>query len=131
MPADIVVLQKKPRCGADSLDGSIRKYLQAVSEDPGLVESVAARMKAYIDEYASLWFNPSFNLAVPAGISDKDAKALLASVEAGIDRAAEQVNETISRIIIERMMLEVQLVKADNMLQKAVPIAAGKKRRQL
>lgn len=130
MPADIVVLQKRPRCSADSLDAMIRKYLQAISGDLCLIESVAARMKIYIAEYASLWFDPSFDLVVPAGISERDAKALLASVEAGVDRAAEQVNETISRIIIERMLLEVERYEADT-LKRAVPIAAEKKRRQL
>lgn len=106
MPARIVTLPARP--AQDEVDSRIRQYLSAMSSDPELIETVALRMKFFIDRFAGTIFRPVFDLAVPAGISKEEAQALLRSVEKGVDAAAEQVEKMVCEIVIERLFIEVE-----------------------
>lgn len=107
--AQITPFPRKTAKDVDLVADAVRNWLAAMTADDVLIDKVAARMKLFIETYADTWFEPTFNLAVPATLSPAETAALFASVEKGVDQAAEQVNETISKIIIERLQLEVQI----------------------
>lgn len=97
------------RSGQTEVMERIRRYLAEISSDRELIDAVAAKMELFIDRYADKDFEPVFDLAVPAGISPREAQALLRSVEKGVDAAVEQFDRMISEIIVERMFLEIEL----------------------
>lgn len=97
------------RSGQTEVMERIRRYLAELSSDQELINTVAAKMKLFIDRYADKDFTPAFDLAVPAGISPREAQALLRSVEKGVDAAVGQFDRMICEIIVERMFLEIEL----------------------
>ncbi len=93
----------------DPVDSRIRRYLTEVSADDDLIETVAARMKIFIDRFAGRTFRPVFDLAVPYGMTEEETHRLLRSVERGVDAAAEKVEKLLCGIIVERLLLEVEI----------------------
>ena len=87
----------------------IRRWLNEMSADHDFVNHVTERMLIFIHQYACKTFEPAFNLPAPANMSAKEADAMLLSLQEGVDQAAEQVQEMINRIIIERFFLEIEL----------------------
>lgn len=107
VPATIVTLPVKRE--QEDVDSHIRRYLAAMSADAELIDTVARRMKTFIDRFASHTFMPVFDLAVPPGMTQQQAEALMRSIEKGVDAAAEQVERALCEIIIERLFLEVEI----------------------
>lgn len=107
--AQITPFPRKTQKDVALVTDKIREYLAAMATDDAMVNKLAARMNLFIETYADIWFEPTFNLAVPSTMSQEETAALLLSIEKGVDQAAEQVNEIISKIIIERLLFEVQI----------------------
>jgi len=107
MAASVVLFPAKSE--HTEIDRLIRRYLGELSADTELRDSVAARMKIYIDRFANKTFEPIFDLAVPANMSHQETQALLRSIERGVDAAGEQYEKMICEIIIERLFFEVEM----------------------
>lgn len=107
--ANIVPFPGKTKKNVNPVADMIIKYLAAISNDCAMIAEVSAQMNTFVETYADIWFEPTFDLELPAAMTKKETAALLLSIEKGVDRAAEQVNEIISKIVIERLLLEVQI----------------------
>ena len=114
MAATIVPFPAKVEQDTNEVDKLIRKWLDGITTDPDMIDSVATRMMTFITTYASETFEPSFNLVVPPGFSQENTDALLKSLEKGVNGIADQVQQMVNRIIIERFFLEVQLYEKEN-----------------
>lgn len=113
MAATIVPFPSKIEQNTNEIDNLIRKWLDGITGDPDMIDGVAGRMMKFITTYASEVFEPSFNLVVPPGFSQADTVALLQSLEKGVNGIADQVQQMVNRIIIERFLLEVQLYEKE------------------
>jgi hypothetical protein len=87
----------------------IRAYLAEILADKAFINHVGNRMKDFIEQYASKSFEPTFNLIVPPNLSQEHADALLFSIDQGVQATAEEVQDMIRKIIIERLHLEIEL----------------------
>ncbi|HWQ62505.1 MAG TPA: hypothetical protein VN521_09355 [Negativicutes bacterium] len=123
MPARIVAFPAER--AQDEVDGRIRRYLAEVSTDAELVETVATRMKFFIDCFAAKTFRPVFDLAVPAGMSKEETRVLIRSIEKGVDAAAEKVEKMMCEIVIERLFLEVEIYKTRRTADSPAPVCPG------
>ncbi len=113
------------RSGQTEVMERIRRYLAELSPDQELIDTVAAKMKLFVDRYADKDFTPVFDLAVPANISPREAQALLRSVEKGVDAAVGQFDRMICEIIVERMLLEIELYEQRKKERDAGPSRAN------
>lgn len=111
MAAAMIPFPKKQEQNENELEVVLRKWLRELSPDPDMENHVTERMLHFVEHYASTMFEPVFNLPAPAQLSEKEAKAMLAAIQEGVDRAAEQVQEMINKIIIERFFLEVDIYR--------------------
>lgn len=93
----------------EEVDRHIRAYLAELSADKEFINYVGNRMNNYIKNYASKSFAPTFNLIVPPNLSADQADALLSSLDKGVQDTAEEVQDMIRKIIIERLNLEIKL----------------------
>lgn len=64
--AQITPFPRKTAKDVDLVADAVRNWLAAMTADDVLIDKVAARMKLFIETYADTWFEPTFNLAVPA-----------------------------------------------------------------
>jgi len=101
----------------------IRRWLQELPASPELSDCVTARMMSFITTYANKVFEPTFNLAVPAHMTEGEAEALLRSIEKGVDNTAFQIQEMINKIIIERFFLEVEMQETRPIAHKPCKVA--------
>lgn len=104
--------------GVMDIEGVIKKWLAAVSTDEELNEQVLKRMIDYITEYTSNYFEPKFDLPIPAFLTEAQTQAIVQSVEKGIDDTAFQVQEMVNKIIVERFFLEIELYQAQKRQKK-------------
>lgn len=118
MAAKVIPLPQKDDYNVNDVENLIRKWLAELSTDEALIETVTNRMVLFIDTYANTWFEPVFNLPVPAHFSQEEAEAILASIEKGMDHTASQVQTMINKIIVERFFLEIELYETRNGLRK-------------
>lgn len=118
MAAKVIPLPQKDDYNVNDVENLIRKWLAELSTDEALIETVTNRMVLFIDTYANTWFEPVFNLPVPAHFSQEEAEAMLASIEKGMDHTASQVQIMINKIIVERFFLEIELYETRNGLRK-------------
>ncbi|HWR44995.1 hypothetical protein [Sporomusa sp.] len=109
MAATIIPFPKKQGQDLTQVELLIRKWLSKLSNNNDLTECVVERMMLYVGQYGNKLFEPTFNLPVPPNFSKEEAEAMLCSIEKGVDDIAVQVQEMISRIIIERFFLEIEL----------------------
>ena len=109
MAAKIIPFPDKYEPNVTEIEKLIRGWLCSMSDEHTFVDTVAARMMSFIQNYANTWFEPNFNLSVPPTLTFDERKALIASIETGVDETARQVQEMINRIIIERFLLEIEL----------------------
>jgi hypothetical protein len=93
------------------VEAHVRRVLEELSPDAELVDAVAARMKLFIDRFASHTFAPVFDLAVPPQMTQQQATALLRSIKKGVDAVVEQTERALCEIIIERLFLEVEIYR--------------------
>lgn len=105
----MIPFPRKSEQKAEEIEQVIRKWLNKMSADHDCVNHVTERMLIFINQYACKIFEPAFNLPAPANMSEKEAEAMLLSIQEGVDQAAEQVQEMINRIIVERFFLEIEL----------------------
>ena len=66
----------------------------------------------FIDKYVSKTFEPIIDLPAPKNLSREEAEAILSSIEKGIDHTAQEVQDMINRIIIERLYLELEIYES-------------------
>ena len=118
MAAKVIPLPQKDDYKVNDVENLIRKWLAELSTDEALIETVTNRMVLFIDTYANTWFEPVFNLPVPAHFSQEEAEAMLVSIEKGMDHTASQVQTMINKIIVERFFLEIELYETRNGLRK-------------
>lgn len=109
MAAKVIPMPQKAGYQSNEVEALLRKWLTEMSTDQGLIDTVAARMTEYIDAYANVWFEPVFHVPVPTHFSNVEAEAVLASIQQGVNRTAEQVQLMINQIILERFFLEIAL----------------------
>lgn len=109
MVAKVVPFPQKTGYNVTEVEDLIRKWLVELSSNEDLIETVTTRMVRFIDTYANSWFEPIFNLPVPANFSQNEAEAILAAIEKGMDHTASQVQMMINKIIVERFFLEIEL----------------------
>lgn len=109
MPAKVILFPSPNQQTLDEIDWRIRACLAAMELDENLINHVSGRMKNYIAKYASVTFDCNFNLAVPINMSEKEKNALLHSVDTGITATAAQVQEMVNKIIMERILLEIEI----------------------
>lgn len=109
MAAKVFPFPDKYEPNLTEIEKLIREWLRNVSDERNFIDTVAARMMSFIQNYANKWFEPSFNLSVPSTLTFEERKALVASIETGVDETAKQVQEMINRIIIERFLLEIEI----------------------
>ena len=114
MTARIVPFPANAGQDRDEVEILLRKWLAELSPDSRFVNGVTERMLSFINNYASKTFEPAFNLAAPANMSEQEAAALLQSIEQGVGQSAREVQEMINRIIVERFLLEVELYNMRN-----------------
>lgn len=95
----------------DAVKAALHNMLRDLINDGEMTRQIAGRMEAFIENYTDVWFKPIFNLPLPAGLSAAETAVLLASIEKGVDQAAELVNQAISKIIVERLLLEIELYR--------------------
>jgi len=98
----------------EEVDRHIRAYLTELAADRDFTDYVGNRMKIFVEKYASKSFEPAFNLIVPPNLSREQADALLVSIDKGVQGTAEEVQDMISKIIIERLQLEIEIYKSQN-----------------
>lgn len=109
MAASVIPFPQTPGQDLPEIENLIRNCLVEISANHDLIESVTGRMMDFIEKYASQSFEPTFNLPVPPGFSKEDAEALRCSIEKGVDNTAEQVQEMINKIVMERFLLEIEI----------------------
>lgn len=95
----------------EGINQLIRAYLGEMTTDTELVNYVSERMKDFVETYASRTFNPNFDLALPPGTSPQQVQALLESIDQGFQNIAGQIHEMITKLIFERLYLEVEIYK--------------------
>jgi hypothetical protein len=110
--ATIIPFPKKQGQDLAQVELLIRKWLSKLSNNDELTEWVVERMLIYVDHYGNRLFEPAFDLPVPANFSQEEAEAMLGAIEKGIDDIAVQVQEMVSKIIIERLFLEIELYES-------------------
>ncbi len=118
MPAKIIPFPYQNTSALDEIDQRIRASLASMSLDETLINHVGDRMKNYIEKYASTAFDCRFNLPVPYYMAQEERNALLKAVEAGIQDTADQVQEMVNQIILERISLEIELYESKNVQKK-------------
>ncbi len=109
MAATVIPFPTKKAQDLSQVESLIRKWLSKLSHNSEMTEYIVERMLVYVDQYGSRLFEPAFNLPVPPNFTQAEAEALLGSIESGVDDIAVQVQEMVSRIIIERFFLEIEL----------------------
>lgn len=114
MSASIIPFPRKPDQNAAELEKIMRRWLDELSTDSELIETVVTRMLTFIEQYACKPFEPVFDLPVPRDLSQAETEALLEAIEKGTDAMARQVQQMINEIIIERFFLEVEIYKTRN-----------------
>ena len=93
----------------EEVDRHIKAYLTEIAVDSDFTNYVSNRMQAFVEKYASKSFEPAFNLIVPPNLSREQADALLVSIDKGYQNTADEVQDMISKIIIERLNLEIEI----------------------
>jgi len=93
----------------EELDRYIREYLGEIAVDNDFINNVGKRMRIFIEKYASKSFEPTFNLVVPPNLSLEQADALLLSIDKGVQDTAEEMQDMVRNIIIERLHLEIEI----------------------
>jgi len=96
----------------EEVNTHIRAYLMEIEANQDFINFVGNRMKDFVEKYASKSFEPHFNLTVPPNLSQEQADALLISIDKGIQDTAEEVQDMISKIIIERLQLEIEIYQS-------------------
>lgn len=109
MATKIIPFPTRTESPWDELDRYIRIYLAEIIADNDFINYVGNRMRDFIEQYASKSFEPTFNLIVPPNLSHEQADALLSSIDKGVQDTAEEVQDMIKKIIIERLHLEIEL----------------------
>ena len=123
MTAKIVPFPVNSKQDCTEVEKIIRRWLQELPADLEFSDCVTTRMMSFISDYATRTFEPTFNLAAPAHMSESEAEALLRSIEKGVNNAACQVQEMINKIIIERFFLEVEMQKIRSSSRKPRKVA--------
>ena len=121
MVAKVVPFPQKNGYNVNEVENLIRKWLVELSSNEDLIETVTTRMVAFIETYANSWFEPTFDLPVPANFSQAEAQAMLTAIEKGMDHTARQVQMMMNKIIIERFFLEIDLYEQDYDIKKVNP----------
>jgi hypothetical protein len=106
--ARIFQFPSQPEPNLLDIERRIRASLAGLSADEQMIEHVAERMMAFIKNYTHKTFEPNFSLPMRT-LSQEQSKAFLAALDKGIDGIAEQVQDMISKIVIERLFLEIEL----------------------
>ncbi len=109
MVAKVIPFPDKYEPNIPEIEKLMREWLCNVSDEHNFIDTVAARMMSFIQNYANTWFEPNFNLSVPPTLTFEERKALIASIETGVDETARQAQEMVNRIIIERFLLEIEI----------------------
>ena len=109
MTAKIILFPIQTESPWEKVDRHIRAYLAEIAADKTFINYVGNRMKDFIGKYASKSFEPTFNLIVPPNLSREQANALLFSIDKGVQNTAEQVQDMVSKIITERLHLEIEI----------------------
>jgi hypothetical protein len=117
MAARIIPFPKASEPNISEIERLIRLWLAEMSDSRDFVETITARMMAFINKYTNRTFEPVFNLAVPPGLSPAQMRSLVVSIETGVDNTAIQVQEMINRIIVERLFLEVEIYECGNRIE--------------
>ena len=117
MAARIIPFPKASEPNISEIERLIRLWLAEMSDSRDFVETITARMLAFINQYANWTFEPVFNLAVPSGLSPAEMRSLVVSIETGVDNTAIQVQEMVNRIIVERLFLEVEIYECGNRIE--------------
>ena len=118
MTTKIIPFPHKLDPGVTDIEGVIKNWLAVVSTDEKLNEQVLKRMIDYITEYTSNYFEPKFDLPIPSFLTEAQTKAIVQSVEKGIDDTVFQVQEMVNKIIVERFFLEIELYQAHTRQKK-------------
>lgn len=112
MIASVIPFPKKAEPDLSEVEKLIRKWLTEMAASGDEIEYVVERMMFFIDNYASKTFEPTFDLPIPPSFSKEQAEAMLKSIEKGVDTTAQEVQEMINRIIIERLFLEMEIYES-------------------
>ncbi len=114
MSANVIPFPQRSEPNLTEIEKLIRQWLVEMSSNNDLIEHVAGRMMAFINKYTNKIFEPTFNLAVPPNLTEEEVKALLFSIEKGVDNTADQVHRMINEIIVERFFLEIDMYESSH-----------------
>ncbi|AIF53438.1 hypothetical protein [Pelosinus sp. UFO1] len=109
MNAKIIPFPEQVETPLEEIDRQIRTCLAEIKADRDFIDYVATRMKYFIENYASTYFQMNFNLIVPPNLSPEQAEALVFSIEKGVQDNAKELQDMIRKIIMERLHLEIEL----------------------
>lgn len=111
MPSKIIPFPTQVENPCEEIEKHMRMYLAEITADKDFINYVSGRMRYYIENYACKSFEPTFNLVVPPNLSREQADALLFSIDKGVKETAEEVQDMVGKIIMERLHLEIDLYK--------------------
>lgn len=109
MPSKIIPFPTQVENPCEEIERHIRMYLAEITADNDFINYVSNRMRYYIENYACKSFEPTFNLVVPPNLSQEQADALLFSIDKSITKTAEEVQDMVRKIIMERLHLEIEI----------------------
>lgn len=91
------------------VDRLIRLTLNSMNLDEELINHVAERIRDFVEKYASVTFNCRFDLAVPHCTTQEEKAVMQTCLDKGIEGLAAQVQGMVNKIIMERVMLEIEM----------------------
>ncbi|GMB01220.1 hypothetical protein [Pelosinus sp. IPA-1] len=109
MQSKIIPFPTQVENPCEEIERHIRMYLAEITADKDFINYVSNRMRDYIENYACKSFEPTFNLVVPPNLSREQADALLLSLDKGVKETAEEVQDMVGKIIMERLQLEIEI----------------------
>lgn len=124
MAANVIPFPKRSEAKLSEIEQLIRKWLAEITSDSDTTEYITGRMMTFVDNYATKSFEPTFNLPVPPNFSCQESEALLVAIQKGVADTAQEVQEMVNRIIIERFLLEVEIYESRT-CQKLGPHGCG------
>lgn len=107
----VINFPTKPTRDWAEIESTIRHYLVSVSAPPEMSQAVVARMKVFFEEsQCTLTVNAA--LPIPETVSHSESQALVVAVNQAFIDFQRQVHSYSSKMLFERLKLEIELYQA-------------------
>lgn len=94
------------------IEEALNRTLIQAGADDSTRAAIIDRMKSFCSKIAKE-FDFSFDLSLPS-LTREQRDALQDSLERGVQRAASQIHEMTSEILLDRLLLEIRLHQLEN-----------------